>query len=781
MNHTFYDYFRCPDSTVDLRLAGDLSENSGYFRFGQDVTCYGRSSMGNPARRYGSSMLDVRSAANIGDGIVELPFDLDDVAQNLRCEFYAGHMGEQKTYLPPNSVLRSLYYLGRPHMSVHFRRILQRIILRGQTSKPFPRWPVDRTVDRLFESIMTLTIQSRNNEPIPFIWFWPDGAQAALILTHDIEGEAGKNFCPTLMDLDDEFGFKSAFQVIPERRYEVTSEFLEEVHRRGFEINVHDLYHDGNLFRDREEFLRRAEKINEFGQRFGSSGFRSGALYRNLRWYKAFQFAFDMSVPNVAHLDAQNGGCCTVMPYFVGDLLEIPVTVTQDYSLFNILNTYSTDLWKEQLKIILGGHGLISIIIHPDYIIEEKARKTYRELLGYLAELRGSASIWATVPLEINRWWRMRRDMKLVRQGEDWAIEGEGKERARIAYARLIDGRLAYTFDPVPAGQCNSESVESHPTAQLASSVVLNPCPTRMPDLEPRKNAQVNMSAPRQVPSSASSAVSPDAVPSSARRSLRICMIAYSFYETDNRVMRYAETLAQRGDHVDVLALDKEDAPREKVVGGVHVYRLQSREIDEKNRFAYAWRIMGFLLRAMVQVSRRHLHQKYDLIHVHSVPDFLVYAALLPKWMGTPVILDIHDILPEFYGSKFGVGPNTFTFRLLKAVEKSSATFSSHVIIANHIWQERLVSRSVKAEKCSVVMNSPDRSIFHANGNLHPAKSRFILIYPGSVNRHQGLDLAIGAFGRIRDLVPQADFHIYGHGSGDSLKKLAMLIQELHL
>src|SRR6266404_6129937 len=70
-----------------------------------------------------------------------------------------------------------------------------------------PHWPVDRTVDRMFESLMTLAIQSRNNEPVPFIWFWPDGAQAALILTHDVEAEGGKKFCSTLMDLDDEFGF----------------------------------------------------------------------------------------------------------------------------------------------------------------------------------------------------------------------------------------------------------------------------------------------------------------------------------------------------------------------------------------------------------------------------------------------------------------------------------------------------------------------------------------------------------------------------------------------
>jgi glycosyltransferase involved in cell wall biosynthesis len=779
MDHTFYDYFRCPESTVDFRLTGNLSQGLGYFRFGGDVTCYGHSCVGDMARKYDFPLRDISSAVRLGEHIVELPFDPDDVATNLRCEFYAGHMGEHKTKLPPNPLFRSIYYIARPHMSVRFRRILQQICLRGQTTKSFPQWPVDRTVDRMFESLMRLAIQSRNNEPVPFIWFWPDGAQAAAILTHDVEAEGGKNFCSTLMDLDDEFGFKSSFQVIPEKRYEVTGAFLDEFRKRGFEINVHDLNHDGNLFCTREEFTRRAERINHFAQEFGSSGFRSGALYRNLRWYDAFKFSYDMSVPNVAHLDPQDGGCCTILPYFVGNLLEIPVTVTQDYSLFNILNTYSTDLWKEQLKLIVDGHGLISIIVHPDYIVEEQSRNTYRQLLGMLTELRDHSGIWATVPLEINNWWRKRRELKLVRQGEDWAIEGQGKERARIAYAQIVDGRLAYTFDPVPVRQVTLKPMDSHISLPVTSKVAPDPNPQGTSVLEAGEQAQVDMSAPRQIALSASSAVSPAVVPSPARRPLRICMIAYSFYETDNRVMRYAETLARRGDHVDVLALRRNDAPTVEVLGGVHLYRLQSREIDEKTRFTYLWRIMSFLVRAMVRVSKLHLQQRYDLIHVHSVPDFLVFAAVLPKLMRTPVILDIHDILPEFYTSKFGAGPESLSFRLLQGVEKSSARFSSHVIIANHIWQQRLISRSVQAEKCSVIMNSPDRSIFYTNGNPRPAKDRFQLLYPGSINRHQGLDLAIRAFARISDRVPQADFCIYG--SGPSQKALNTLIQELHL
>ena len=107
-------------------------------------------------------------------------------------------------------------------------------------------------------------------------------------------------------------------------------------------------------------------------------------LYRDLDWFGALEFSYDMSVPNVAHLDPQRGGCCTVLPYFVGDLLEIPVTTTQDYMLFHLLGDYSLDLWKAQIREILEKNGLVSFIVHPDYVVEQKAMHVYRDLLSYL-------------------------------------------------------------------------------------------------------------------------------------------------------------------------------------------------------------------------------------------------------------------------------------------------------------------------------------------------------------------------------------------------------------
>ncbi len=342
---------------------------------------------------------------------------------------------------------REAYYAIRPVLGVTIRRHLQSFALRGWAKRLFPRWPVDRTVDELLELALATNLRNKAVAKVPFIWFWPKGYSSCALLTHDVETEEGLRFCPTLMDIDDAAGIKSSFQVVPEKRYKITQAELQQFRDRGFEVNVHDLNHDGHLFRDRRKFNKRVRKINAYGKEFGASGFRAGALYRNQDWFQEFQFSYDMSVPNVAHLDPQHGGCCTIFPYFVGDVLEMPVTAIQDYSLFHVLRTYSTDLWHAQMSYIVQHHGLINVITHPDYVIEERARRSYQELLQYLAGLRTNASVWITQPREVNEWWRQRSEMKLNWEQDHWAVVGPGSERACVAYFSLDAPGPRYTVD----------------------------------------------------------------------------------------------------------------------------------------------------------------------------------------------------------------------------------------------------------------------------------------------------------------------------------------------
>jgi len=438
MTDSFLEHFKCPEQYVRLGLTGPLSTSKSFFRIGPDNVGYGR--LWQPNEVHHGNIRDVLHEVKFDQGQLQLPFDIDEIVENLRCERYPSSARNEKSLA--QAALAAMYYSVRPILPVEVRKYLQRVHLRGWDQISFPRWPVDRSVDGLFELLMLFTLQSQKVERIPFIWFWPEGAPSSAIMTHDVETTLGRDFCGTIMDIDDAFGLKASFQVVPERRYDVTPSFLDSISKRGFEIAVQDLNHDGRLYKNRQQFMQRVARINHYRHEWGVDGFRAAVLYRRQEWFKDLDFSYDMSVPNVAHLDPQRGGCCTVMPYFVGGLLEIPVTTTQDYTLFHILNDYNADLWKTQIELIMEKHGLLSFIVHPDYVTTDPERKVFEALLAHLAELRRDKGVWIATPGEVNRWWRQRAKMKIVEDSQGVRIEGEGSDRARVAYASAVDGQL---------------------------------------------------------------------------------------------------------------------------------------------------------------------------------------------------------------------------------------------------------------------------------------------------------------------------------------------------
>jgi hypothetical protein len=444
MIHPLVEYFRCPEHVSVLGTADALPSDEGYFKFG-DAICYGRQGVGSPSPIPTGTLVDVLGGVVSARGKLLLPFDLSEVIENLRQERYPE--AERAVDRMSRSLTHKAYYFFRPVLPIGVRKYVQRLHWNGWRDIPFPQWPVDTTVEKLMRQAAGLALELGGIGEFPFIWFWPDGASGCAMMTHDVEGPDGRAFCDQLMDLDDQFGVRSSFQVIPEGPRSpkmAMMRLVEQLKRRGFEVNVHDFNHDGHLFRCRDEFLRRAEKINGWGKEFGSGGFRSGALYRRQEWFEELDFSYDMSVPNVAHLEPQAGGCCTVMPYFLGHLLELPLTATQDYTLFHVIGDYSTRLWKKQIDCILAEHGLVSFNTHPDYLVEQRARDSYTELLRLLAELRDQRHVWVAPPAEIDQWWRHRREMRLVPDGQSWRVEGRGAERARVAYARRAGESVVY-------------------------------------------------------------------------------------------------------------------------------------------------------------------------------------------------------------------------------------------------------------------------------------------------------------------------------------------------
>jgi hypothetical protein len=443
------DYYRVPEGVLGHIVGSKPSGETGFFRFGPEVICYGQSTSGVATKIENAGLYDGRKTTQINGADIHLPFDPTQVVDGLRQEHYVQNLMPDREKSVARRWMFEAYYFFREILPLSLRRRMQQVYFSGWKRKSFPAWPVDCTVDNLHHEILELSMAASGLKRVPFIWFWPDGAASCLIMTHDVETSAGRDFTPQLMDLDDSYGFKASFQVIPEERYQVSDDFVEEIRNRGFEFNIHDLNHDGRLYRQREDFLFRAKRINQYAHRYHAQGFRAGSMYRRPDWYDAYEFSYDMSFSTVAHLDPQPGGCGTVFPFFIGNVLELPVTTAQDYSVFHILNEYSIDLWKKQIDLILERNGLISFITHPDYLIDRRARTVYQILLDYLHQLIRREKIWAALPGEVDHWWRARSQMKLLRNGSGWEVRGPEAGSARIAFAIVKDDRLVYEIGTI--------------------------------------------------------------------------------------------------------------------------------------------------------------------------------------------------------------------------------------------------------------------------------------------------------------------------------------------
>jgi len=461
-SNVIVDHFRCPEDFVEIEAHTEPHRDPGYFKFGSSAICYGRSS-GAVAETSVDHLHNSLPDVVVGSKRIALTFDPNEIVRNLRMERYP--ISPLTGY---KALLKELYYLIRPLTTQSIRSQIQRFHMAGWQSRTFPRWPVDTTTEEIAEQIMLLAIEAQGGGEIPFIWFWPSGHQGCVLMTHDVETSVGRDFCAELKEIDAAYNMPASFQVVPEGRYSVNSEFLDAVRSPGFELLIQDLNHDGRLFDDRQEFLRRAARIRRYAEQYGTTGFRAAVLYRKPEWYRDLGISFDMSIPNVAHLDPQQGGCCTVFPYFIGDVVELPVTTIQDYSLFCLLKEQSIDLWKEQAELIFTKHGLASFIVHPDYIREAAPRRLYEQLLGWLREEHRERDLWVTLPGEVNRWWRERSQMSLVMRAGEWKIAGSGADRAIVAFASNVEGKLHYRLqeplDPIQSRKRNAGTVGKETT-----------------------------------------------------------------------------------------------------------------------------------------------------------------------------------------------------------------------------------------------------------------------------------------------------------------------------
>lgn len=584
-----------------------------------------------------------------------------------------------------------IYYSIKPFLPKFLRMMVRRNLARRKRSRVGDVWPI-----------------LHGSERPPANWSgWPEGKQFAFVLTHDVEGAPGLRNTRALFELERETGFRSSFNFIPEGNYDVPWELRAELAEHGFEVGVHDLEHNGQLYHSRERFSRNAARINQYLQDWNAVGFRSGFMLHNLRWLHDLNIRYDASTFDTDPFEPQPEGSHTIFPFWVprtGEenaagsaarqgYVELSYTLPQDSTLFLLLGEQTAGVWIKKLDWIASHGGMALVNIHPDYI--------------------------------------------------DFSGRGEGS-RSKYPVARLRE-------------------LLEHVSTRYAGRV-WNPCAQALAEWYVGANPPASSARPPEPGLS-------DEVARKKLRGKRAAVLLYSHYPADPRPRRAAEALVEAGMTVDMICLrEKDEEPTCETIAGVNVRRVPLRK-RRGSKTAYLLLYSQFILHSFALLAWRSLRRKYDVVHVHNMPDVLVFASLIPKLRGARVILDLHDPMPELMMSIYQFASGHRFVRLLRRLERWSIGFADLALTPNITFKNLFVSRSCSPEKMQIVMNSPQQQIFDPDrpdlrgGQPEGARTNgatFRLMHHGSIVHRHGVDLLVEAVARVRPKLPGVRLDIYG-------------------
>ena len=335
-----------------------------------------------------------------GDGAVHVPFDFDAAFEAYVSERWVARSGNRR--LSPAQL--DLFYRVKRLVPRFVQLAARRVLIRRHGLPAFPTWPVDSSVESLMHLYLHSLIVANGGRDQQFDWFWPEGARAALTLSHDVETAEGLALAVRLADLEEELGFRSSFNI--GAWYDPDPGILRELRDRGFEIGSHGLKHDRTLFESRSSFEAGQAELRAFSERVGAVGFRSPATHRVYEWLGELPFDYDGTIPHSDPYEPQPGGCCSLWPFFIGDVVELPYTLPQDHTLFTLLRQRSSRPWIDAATRIEQAHGLIHCVSHPDpgYLGDPDKAAHYRQFLITLRE----RPLWRALPREVAAWWRQR-------------------------------------------------------------------------------------------------------------------------------------------------------------------------------------------------------------------------------------------------------------------------------------------------------------------------------------------------------------------------------------
>jgi hypothetical protein len=324
------------------------------------------------------------------------------------------------------------YYAVKPLIPRRVQLAARRTAARRQMDASFPAWPIEPGLLRRRARAVKAELDLRCAERLPVVDLWPHGSRFAFVLTHDVEGRAGVERIQDLLDIERRFCAEW---------YPLDPVELDAVRRAGCEVGLHGIRHDGRLFASRATYRSNLPAIREYMQAWGADGFRSPSLGRNAEWMHELPCRYDSSFPDTDPFQPQPGGCCSIHPFFFGDVVELPLTLDQDFTLFELLRQRSIDLWIRKIGWIRRHRGLVNVLVHPDYMTPERLR-LYEGLLAFLADQEGG---WHALPRDVAAWWRTRDALRCVVEADgDVRVEGAGAGAAEVAWARIHGEEISY-------------------------------------------------------------------------------------------------------------------------------------------------------------------------------------------------------------------------------------------------------------------------------------------------------------------------------------------------
>ena len=547
------------------------------------------------------------------------------------------------------------------------------------------------------------------------------------------------------MRLEMELGFRSSFNFIPEGDYRVPRELREELARNSFEVGIHDLKHDGRLFASRREFSQRAARINHYLRDWGAVGFRAAFMLHKLDWLHELDIRYDTSTFDTDPFEPQPEGRHTIFPFWV------PVRAPHKSETRSQTSDGTT---PEALN------HQPSTINHPRSGYVELPYTLPQDSTLFVLLREQTIDIW----LRKLDWIAEHGGMALVNIHPD-CVDFVSKNGSNNNYpvARIYEF-LSYVSEKF-AGQ------------------FWNPLCSEL-------SAWYADVYHRQIQASLHEAgVGHDRATIRAKAALagkRAAVLLYSYYPADPRPRRAAEALVEAGMEVDLVCLrEKEIEKKRDLIHSVRVVRLPLRKRRHSKR-TYILQYASFLAACFGLLAFRSLKNRYDVVHVHNMPDVLVFGALIPKLLGARVILDLHDPMPELMMSIYNLTAEKRVVRWLKRLEKLSISFADLVLTPNTAFRELFISRGCAPEKIEIVMNSPEREIFQPAQSRSPSSDRsngqvpFKIMYHGLIAERHGLDVALQAMATLRPEIPGLEFHIFGDRTS-YMDKVETMVRQLHL